>query len=125
MTLTHTLAKARRLAVPLIATLGLLLAAASAPPASAATNFAYAIAFQSVSNQHLWYYDGATNPAHDTGLGMAFGSSATVTTSPAMVFDDAGFYVIAFQANTLHAAGNGRLFIYFRKATAIPTPASL
>jgi hypothetical protein len=99
--------------VPLIATLVLLLATAPAPPASAATNFVYAVAFESVSNQHLWYYDGAANTAHDTGLGMAFGSNATIMTSPAMVFDDAGFYVIAFQADTLHAAGNGRLWIYF------------
>jgi hypothetical protein len=103
----------RRLAWPLIAALAVLPAAATAPPASAAGTFHYAVAFQAASNRHLWYYDGFTGVAHDTGLAMAYGSTATSMTSPAMVFDDSGLYVIAFQAKTAAGAGPGRLFLYW------------
>jgi hypothetical protein len=101
----------RRLALPLAAALAVVPVAALAPSASAATTYYYAIAYEAVSNQHLWYYD-STSGAHDTGLAMAYGSSGTITTSPAIVFDNSGYYVIAFQANTAHGAGSGHLFIY-------------
>jgi hypothetical protein len=100
-----------RMALPLIAALAVLPAVALAPSAAAATGPSYAIAFEAVSNQHLWYYDSSTGN-HDTGFAMAYGSSGTVQTSPAIVFDNSGSYVIAFQANTAHGAGAGHLYIY-------------
>ena len=80
----------RRLALPLIAGLAMLLTALVAGSAKADPAGYTVIAFQD-SNQHLWYYDSAGG--HDSGLGMASYSS------PSLVFAD-DVVEIAFQANT-------------------------
>lgn len=94
----------RRLALPLIAGVAVLLTGVLAPAASATANV-YAIAYMG-TNGHLWYYDSTTG-AHDTQLGMEPG------TSPAMTFDGQG-YTIAFHASNNHlvyytSTGNSHL----------------
>jgi hypothetical protein len=90
----------RRLALPLITGVTVLLASALtgvlAGPASAATNV-YAVAYMG-TNGDLWYYDSTTG-AHDTGLAMEPG------TAPAMTFNGVR-YEIAFDAS------NGFLYYY-------------
>jgi hypothetical protein len=81
----------RRLTLPLIAGLAMLLTAVVAGPARADPINNGIIAFQD-SNQDLWYYN--STGSHDTGLGMAS------YTSPSIAFGGADLVQIAFQANT-------------------------
>jgi hypothetical protein len=81
----------RRLALPLIAGLAMLLTAVVAGPARADPINNGVIAFQD-NNQDLWYYNGTGS--HDTGLGMAS------YTSPSIAYGDGNLVQIAFQANT-------------------------
>lgn len=82
----------RRLTLPLIAGVMMLLVGVLAKPASAAANI-YAVAYMG-TNGHLWYYD-STNGTHDTGLAMEPG------TIPSLTYDGVS-YTIAFDASNSH-----------------------